>query len=119
MALVSGGRRELRTGLRIGALILSSAALMFVAGCATVFAPGTTIIDHDKGASAEPQEAPSDGEYALYARIGDNSAKHTVSLKRGDLLGFKTGQTGQIIAVAGNDEWVMTDNSYIWKRLSH
>lgn len=95
-------------------LLLTLAPL--IGGCATAMAPGEAIVEHRSGNPETPIEAPSDGEYALYPKFGSTHEKHKVRLRRGDLLGFRTAKTGEINAIAGEHEWRMTDNDYVWMR---
>ena len=87
-----------------------------LAGCTTLLTPGDPIASHTHTHTEEPGTAPSDGEYVLVHKYGDATPLKTVPLTQGERLGFMTGQTGQIIAVAGDDEWIYTDNDYVWIR---
>jgi hypothetical protein len=77
---------------------------------------GTTMYTHAKGSLEEPGEAPSDGMYALYQEFNPTPLKEPMALKKGDRLGFRTAQTGRIIAVAGESEWTFEDAAMVWKR---
>jgi hypothetical protein len=90
---------------------------MGLTGCSSVMVPGTTIVSYNRGATSDPQEAPSDGEYKLYSAFGENIPKHTVSLRKGDPVGFKSTGGGMVTAIGGDDEWTYTDASLIWKRM--
>src|SRR3954471_19681679 len=92
----------------LGAICLPAAALL--AGC------GTTMYSHARGSLEEPGEAPSDGMYALYQEYNPTALKDEMPLRKGDRLGFKTAQTGRIIAVAGENEWTFEDAAMVWKR---
>jgi hypothetical protein len=85
-------------------------------GCTSLLTPGDTVAAHARGHAEEPGTAPSDGRYVLMHKYVDGSPLVTTSLSRGDRLGFATDQTGQITAVAGDDEWIYTDNDYVWVR---
>jgi hypothetical protein len=85
-------------------------------GCSNLLTGGSMINEHMHGHSDDPQVAPADGEYSLYSKFGDGTPLHTVPVRAGDPLGFRTGQTGQIDVIAGEDEWTMSDGDYIWKR---
>ena len=61
------------------------------------------------------QEAPSDGEYALYSKF-DTTPKVTFALRQGEPLGFKPSTTGKVTAVAGGREKDFPDGNYVWKR---
>lgn len=95
--------------------LFALASLAGVAGCAAII-PGTTMFNHDKGSMEGPGEAPSDGEYVLHQKYGDVTPLKTVQLKKGDRLGFRTSETGRIIAVAGETEWTFEDSPLVWKR---
>lgn len=94
--------------------LLALGLALALAGCATAMVPGKVIVDHVQGNAESPGEAPRDGWYALYPKFGSNQPKHRVLLRRGDRLGFRTAKTGEIKAVAGDHEWGMTDNNYLW-----
>jgi hypothetical protein len=98
-------------------LTLGLAALVG-AGCTSTFTKGTPIMEYQKGKAPPLQEAPSDGEYVLMSSMMNTTPKATLRLHEGDALGFKVGQTGQIIAVGGTKEIVLPDGNYIWKRRS-
>ncbi len=101
--------------VRIG-LFLTAALMAGGVGCATLLTPGDPISSHSKGTIGEPDRAPSDGEYVLVPKFGDTTPMKTISLNKGDPLGFKTGRTGEIVAVAGGDEWTYPDGDYVWIR---
>ena len=98
-------------------LTLGIAALVG-ASCTSTFTKGTPITEYQKGKTPPLQEAPSDGEYVLMSSMMNTTPKATLRLKEGDALGFKPGQTGQIIAVGGTKEIVLPDGNYLWKRRS-
>jgi hypothetical protein len=85
-------------------------------GCSSLLTSGNVINEHVHGHADEPQLAPADGEYSLYSMYGDGTPIHSVPVRAGDPLGFRTARTGQIDVVAGDDEWTMSDGDYIWKR---
>jgi len=89
---------------------------MALTACSNLLTGGNMINEHMHGHSDEPQVAPADGEYSLYSKFSDGTPLHTVPVRAGDPLGFRTAQTGQIDVVAGDDEWTMSDGDYIWKR---
>src|SRR5437868_6524734 len=64
-------------------------------GCTSLVIPGDTVSSHSKGHSAEPEIAPSDGDYVLLHKYGDPTPLESVSLNAGDRLGFMTGETGK------------------------
>jgi hypothetical protein len=92
---------------------LTAAAL---AGVALAGGCGTTMYQHARGSQEDPGEAPSDGVYSLYTSMNPTPLKERIALKRGDPLGFKTAETGRIIAVAGDNEWTFEDAPLAWKR---
>ena len=96
----------------LSALVLGIAAV----GCTSTFTKGTPIMEYQKGRVPPMQEAPSDGEYVLLSTMMNTTPKATVRLREGEPLGFKTGTTGKIIAVAGTREIELPDSSYLWKR---
>jgi hypothetical protein len=54
--------------------------------------------------------------YALYQEYNPTPLKEPMPLRKGDRLGFKTAETGRIVAVAGESEWTFEDVSMAWKR---
>ncbi len=117
MRHTSPNRFHTRTAPRTAAaLLLSAVAGLPFCGCTAIIAPGETMAAHARGHAEEPGTAPSDGEYVLLHKYVDATPLKTVSLNAGDRLGFMTGKTGEIICVAGEDEWIWTDNDYIWVR---
>ncbi|HEX8916597.1 MAG TPA: hypothetical protein VF796_29875 [Humisphaera sp.] len=100
-----------------GLLAVPAAGLLALAGGCAVLTPGTEIIDHQAGRREQPIEAPSDGIYVLYPKYGDvRPLKEAVMLRKGDAIGFETGATGEITAVAGQDKWTFDDVPMLWKR---
>ena len=96
-------------------LSLISAALLMAPGCATLMTSGTPIVQYERGKDPVLQEAPSDGEYALYSKF-DTTPKVTFALRQGEPLGFKPSTTGKVTAVAGGREKDFPDGNYVWKR---
>ena len=91
--------------------------MAFVAtGCSSFGTSGDTIATHRRGHTEDPGTAPSDGDYLLLHRYLGSAPLEYASLSRGDRLGFATAKTGQITAIAGDDEWTYTDNDYVWVR---
>jgi hypothetical protein len=90
--------------------------LAAAAGCSSTFTKGTPMVEYQKGRPPLLQEAPSEGEYVLLKSMMDMTPKATVQLSQGDPLGFKSGGTGQIIAVGGDREFELADGNYLWKR---
>jgi hypothetical protein len=87
--------------------------LMFLGmgGCQT----GLGIISYDRGTAPVVAQATEDGEYALFSG-SEMDPKVSYYLHRGDALGFKSGKTGEIIAVAGKAEVSEPDGTYVWRR---
>ena len=90
--------------------------LPLAGGCSSVLTRGTLIAEHTHGNAEDPKRAPADGDYSLYNKFGDTQPLHSVPVQAGDPIGFRTGRTGQIDAIAGDDEWTLSDGDYIWKR---
>ena len=107
-------------GRSVGRTLLLAAmaapAATFVTGCSALSTSGDTIATHRRGHTEEPGTAPSDGNYLLMHKYLGAAPLETASLGRGDRLGFATAKTGQITAIAGDDEWTYTDNDYVWVR---
>ena len=82
-----------------------------LAGCQT----GVGVVSYDRSTTPVVAEATQDGEYALFAS-GTMDPKVSYYLKQGEPLGFKSGKTGEIIAVAGKNEISEPDGSYVWRR---
>jgi hypothetical protein len=95
---------------------LTGLTLVFAPGCSSLGTSGDTIATHRRGQTEEPGTAPSDGDYLLMYRYLGSAPLEYASLSRGDRLGFATAKTGQITAIAGDDEWTYTDNDYVWVR---
>ena len=95
---------------------LAAPAFVFAPGCSSLGTSGDTIATHSRGHTEEPGTAPSDGDYLLMHRYLGSAPLEYASLSRGDRLGFATAKTGQITAIAGDDEWTYTDNDYVWVR---
>lgn len=94
----------------VAALVLGVALV----GC-NKLTTGTPVSKHEKGSAAIMGVAPSAGSYALYGTM-DNSPKAVYILKEGDEIGFRAGEPGQVIAVAGDREVPLADGGYIWKK---
>jgi len=95
---------------------LAAPAASLVTGCSALNTSGDTVATHLRGHTEEPGTAPSDGNYLLMHKYLGSAPLETASLSRGDRLGFATAKTGQITAIAGDDEWTYTDNDYVWVR---
>lgn len=101
---------------RLAACLAFGIGLTALSACSNLLTTGNVINEHVHGHSDEPQIAPADAEYSLYSTYGDGTPIHSVPVRAGDPIGFRTAQTGQIDAIAGDDEWTMSDGDYIWKR---
>jgi hypothetical protein len=101
------GRDAMRRWVLLACLLPVGAVL---AGC------GTAMFTHDRGSLESPGEAPSDGQYVLYESLNPTPLKEPIDLKKGDRLGFRTAETGRIIAVAGDSEWTYEDAPLVWRR---
>ena len=101
---------------RLAACLAFGFGLTALSACSNLLTTGNVINEHIHGHSDEPQIAPADAEYSLYSTYGDGTPIHSVPVRAGDPIGFRTAQTGQIDVVAGDDEWTMSDGDYIWKR---
>ena len=96
------------------AMIAAALVTIALSGCGT-FRGGETIVKYD-GQHPILSEVQSSGEYQLYATT-DFNPQMTVHLKEGDPIGFKSGGTAQVLAVAGSHEFPLkSDKSYYWKR---
>ena len=75
-----------------------------------------TVSTYKIGVAATFVEAPVDGTYELFGGSGERKA--TYELTKGDNVGFRPGENGKIIAVAGPDEVelsegvLLLENSY-------
>ena len=103
-------------GKRAFGLAALAVVAMLFAGCAQ-FTRGTPIIRYERG-STDPvlAEATVDGEYALFKTFGSTDPVGTYALKKGDALGFERAETGQVVAVAGENKLIVPDANYVWKR---
>ena len=90
-------------------------ALALVTGCGAVRG-GKTVVKYEEGQSPIVTEANASGTYALFS-FTDFNPKVKVTVNEGDQIGFKSSGTGQVVAVAGNQEIPLNSNeSYYWKR---
>lgn len=112
--MLSHSGRSLARTILFTVLTVPTAA--FATGCSALSTSGDTIATHRRGHTEEPGTAPSDGNYLLMHRYLGSAPLEYASLSRGDRLGFATAKTGQITAIAGDDEWTYTDNDYVWVR---
>ena len=100
------------TAMLLPAFVLSA---LLVSGCGTMKG-GNTIVKYDQGSPPITTSVTSSGTYALYS-MTDYNPQVVVQLKEGDQLGFKSAQTGQVTAVAGDREIPLEANkTYYWKR---
>ena len=99
--------------------LLSSVALLggllALSGCGAV-GGGKTVVKYDEGTTPIETKAPAQGSYALYSTT-DYNPEIVVTLNEGDNVGFRKGDNGQLIAIAGNREVPLQSNkTYYWKR---
>ena len=105
-----------RAPVRPFLLLAFAASLSAAPGCASWFARGDTIVSYRQGDAPQPREAPGDGEYSLHNMFGNVAALRTAPLRRGDPLGFRKEKPDEVVAVAGDWEYVLSDGNYVWKR---
>lgn len=99
-----------------GVVAAALAAGLFAVGCGAQ--SGKTIVKYD-GKSVIENVAPANATYALYDS-NDLEPKVRYNLRKGDRLGFvEDPDTGQIMAVAGDNEFDVDpnflDGSLRWK----
>jgi len=73
----------------------------------------TTVAQYRMGGAATFIEAPTDGTYELFG--GGGSRKASYELTKGDNVGFRPGENGHVIAVAGPDEIELPEGYYFWQ----
>ena len=99
--------------------LFALAAALGVAGCG--LQKGTTVMTAGPSLSqAQMQTAPEDGNYAVYTSMSPNPTG-TVTLHKGDQLGFRKDANGRIQAVGGDqtfDLGALTAQAY-WKYLGN
>jgi hypothetical protein len=89
--------------------------VLALAGCGAV-GGGKTVVKYDEGSTPIETKAPQQGSYALYSTT-DYNPQIVVTLSEGDNVGFRKGEGGQLIAVAGSREIPLQSNkTYYWKR---
>jgi hypothetical protein len=98
-----------RVALSVGLLA------MIALGCQAV-QKGDTVMTLEKGTAPMMAEAPADSSYALYGQW-DSTPIITVTLKRGDKLGFQD-KDGVLYAVAGSQQKQLERGTYRWKRVN-
>jgi hypothetical protein len=91
------------------------AASIFLAGCLSNAHHNETLIKYQKGKWPPMMRAPFDGGYSVHIPF-DPEAKGAVQLKQGELLGFKQGKSGEVIAIGGATEIPLPDGDYVWKK---
>lgn len=102
---------------RIGfSLTLTIAFLLaWAAGCMN--SKGVTRITEFKtGGAATFVYAPEDGTYELYGTSIGGGRKAVYELNKGDEIGFRPGESGKVIAVAGPDEIELPEANYYWQK---
>jgi len=90
-------------------------AILFVFGCLSNSHHNETLIKYQKGKWPPMMRAPFDGRYSVHIPF-DPESKGTVNLKEGELLGFKQGKSGEVIAVGGATLIPLPDGDYVWKK---
>ena len=97
---------------KLGVLALTT--LLFV-GCAAL-QRGVNIVKYEGSGNEIMTEAPSVGQYMLYSSQ-DVASKVSVSLKKGEPIGFKKDDKGILKAVAGKNSYPVTSaDTYYWKK---
>jgi len=96
-------------------IVAALAWVCFVgAGCSS-FTSGQPIVTYKKGTGNIVQNAPAEGQYALYSKF-DTTPKATYSLKQGDKLGFEKLEGGKVRAVAGDETVELPQGNYLFKK---
>lgn len=102
--------------LRYATLLVAVAGL--VAGlCACASDPmhgGEAVCRYVKGRAPVLAQATEDGQYLLWSPTA-KTPHATILLKRGEPLGFKAGQSGEIIAIGGKDEYRFEEQDLYWR----
>ncbi len=97
--------------------MLGIALVLLFGGGACVTSRGPTkVTQHMAGSAATYIEAPDDGTYELFSTSLGGGRKAVYDLAKGDHLGFRPGDNGKIIAVAGPDEIELLDGNYYWQK---
>jgi len=97
------------------ALIPAALFAISLSGCGTMRG-GETIVKYDASQHPILTEVRSSGDYELFSTT-DFNPQVTLYVKEGEPIGFKSGETGQVIAVAGSHEYPLKSNStYYWKK---
>src|SRR5260221_8575031 len=74
------------------------------------------ITEFHAGGAATYVYAPEDGTYELYSSAIGGGRKAVYELAKGDQVGFRPGENGKVIAVAGPDEIELPDAGYYWQK---
>jgi hypothetical protein len=110
--------QTLVTGLRMIRNVLAQSVILIailpLGGCSQ-FVKGEPVNEYRKADTPIETIATADGEYALYGRY-ETSPRGMFLLRQGDRLGFRAGEPGRVIAVAGSQEIDLSDGAYVWKR---
>src|SRR5688500_8852495 len=85
-------------------------AMLSLVGCSQLV-KGEPVNEYRKADTPIEMIATADGEYALYGRY-ETSPRGVFLLRQGDRLGFRAGEPGRIIAVAGSQEIDLADAAY-------
>jgi hypothetical protein len=89
--------------------------LGLTAGCGAM-GGGKTVVRYDESSPPIETKAPAQGSYALYSTM-DTTPRVRVTLGEGDKIGFRKGDNGQLIAIAGSREVPLSNNAtYYWKK---
>jgi hypothetical protein len=95
--------------------VTAAPVLLLLTSCA-VFAPGRTVVKYEPDVDPVVTGAPESGQYALYSRA-DAAPKTTVFLEQGEEIGFRRGERGEVVAIAGGREIPLdADRNYYWHR---
>ena len=93
--------------------------LVFAAGCAgnPHQHAGELIAEHNPGGQLVATTAPYQAEYELYSRPSPNGDIERLRWRKlggGDKIGFERTKDGQLVAVAGGEQFPLTDGFYCW-----
>ncbi len=97
-------------------LAIIMASLLALAGGCMHSKGSTRITEFHMGGAATYVYAPEDGTYELYGSSIGGGRKAIYELSKGDQIGFRPGDSGKVIAVAGPDEIELPDAGYYWQK---
>lgn len=109
----AGGLRMRRTQLPLA--ITMAFLLAFAAGCMNSRG-SKRITEFHAGGAATYVYAPEDGTYELNGSSIGGGNKGVYELSKGDSIGFRPGESGKVIAVAGPYEIELPDAGYYWQK---